>query len=268
MLVKVFSFLAIIYKTLEVHRDRSKTVDLSLGSMKIHLEFELDLKYWLPSGQYDIADSVDIKNVTLIGSKFTIRNHDTEMLSSAELSCNVRNLKDEIKMNGCKVMFLNTPSSPIINYSIGYTIKLNKNTKYSIQKLLVAFSPESGGKSLFEISSLSTSITFDGYTKKCDMIFKENGKILADLKLTELISNLEQYGASIIDENDPKGQLIPLEYPEEDENQINEEKQFTTTRILLLTFTSLLAVVIPVINWIILNRFRKSNDAKRILNKI
>ncbi|KII68762.1 hypothetical protein RF11_12037 [Thelohanellus kitauei] len=217
MSVYVIAIFVILLNTSIENMD-DKTFVISLKTTKLTITQHSYVKYQISSSNYYIIQSRDIKSIRVDGSSFFWQFEHNRSKARAELKCKLYELKDEIKFSGCKLWFQESPNHPIMNYSIEYTLKLNKNTKYYLM-IKIEFMLDSKTHA-FTFSMSSSEMTFEGYTQKYYRKLQVDEFIKADLESTDLISDLEQYGGSKWNDSDPSNPSKTNETTNEDDDEV------------------------------------------------
>ncbi|KII68929.1 hypothetical protein RF11_03838 [Thelohanellus kitauei] len=123
---------------------------------------------------------------------------DNYYKSSFEISCECSNLQNEIEISGCKVSLRTDQNGPTTSYSIGYKLRLNKNTRYVFVKHEVIFMIDGVTQHQFKFKFYKLFIEFKDYTQTYKWIADQFKQHYGDLQSTQLIQNFEQYGGNYL----------------------------------------------------------------------
>ncbi|KII69055.1 hypothetical protein RF11_09869 [Thelohanellus kitauei] len=204
-------YLAILDDVGQVER-KANTAEFSVENTKITVEAEIRIEYSVETGEsYEFYPN-EIKGVEYIGSYLIIK-YQQRQKGLAELKCEISNLDTEIETSKCQASIPNKDTGETFNYFIAYTFKFNKNTRYEFSDHIIVFKI---GPDRLSITFQKLLIKFSGYTKKYTWSPPPNYRVYAYGHLTDIISNFEEYGGEIIDENDPDAPSI-TEEPSKDE---------------------------------------------------
>ncbi|KII63332.1 hypothetical protein RF11_01736 [Thelohanellus kitauei] len=164
------------------------------------------------------------------------------------IDCKLSNLDKYIEISGCYVSTKTSPQNPFDNFSIGYTLRLNKNTKYLFSTQKIRFKKGETRYPTLNINLLDLLVTFRGYTQKMVMESNEN-IIYCDLNSTVVIDDFSPYGGSYINVS-----VVDVQ------DEIEHKQGFSTTKKLLVLIISLMAVITSVIIFFVYNRCRQSRN--------
>ncbi|KII65116.1 hypothetical protein RF11_08413 [Thelohanellus kitauei] len=249
--------------------------DFKLGSTYITVEVSLAIYIVRPEHIYAYVRD-DMKNFNIDDSGIMISFLGTYDRWLA-IDCKLLNLDKYIEISGCYVSSKTTPQNPFENFSIGYTFRLNKNTKYVFSTQYIRFKTGENEYPILKIDLFDLLVTFRGYTQKMVIESNEN-YILCDLTSTIVIDDFSIYGGSYSNESDPSVPLKDDEKPDDNQNDrpvddhneilvdvqedIEHNKKFWTKNKFLVLILSLMAIIITVIIFFIYNRCRQSRSNK------
>ncbi|KII68766.1 hypothetical protein RF11_12041 [Thelohanellus kitauei] len=167
---------------------------MSIGSTNISVELDMYIQFRMSTTDEITLRPADILNVSIGGSELIIEYEEKISDSWAEIYCHVSDLENEIEIRGCLVSIQKQTNTAIISYSIRYTFRLNKNTKYVLGGHYIRFLIDKDLGHLLKFNIYNLVITFGGHTKTYEWTKEISDDIFADLESTNLISDFENYG--------------------------------------------------------------------------
>ncbi|KII63321.1 hypothetical protein RF11_08363 [Thelohanellus kitauei] len=133
----------------------------------------------------------------------------------------IENLKNDIQIDRCELLFQISPTDTIVNKDVGFTILLNKNRKYAFSEIYIRLRIRGQGGYYVMFNIYDLIITFPGYTRKYTWAQETFQTIYEELSTKSLIHNFEQYGGGYTNERDPK---FPFEDDESAEYDLTPDK--------------------------------------------
>ncbi|KII64059.1 hypothetical protein RF11_09893 [Thelohanellus kitauei] len=170
-----------------------------------------------------------------------------------EIKCKSVDQEDVIEFSDCIISTKRNENDQVIEESIGYKFKFNNKTKYEFRKHYIWLKQDDNSKKKLKIRVYELVITFQGYTKKYCFNKDELDPISDYFTSTTVVENFERYGGTLSDEIDPSVPIKP--------DQINDKKGFWTTKNIIATVVSSVAVIISVLIVAIIIRYRISRHS-------
>ncbi|KII65932.1 hypothetical protein RF11_11606 [Thelohanellus kitauei] len=192
---------------------------LSFGTINISVELNVNIDYL--SSQQDIHSfkTADITKFNIELKELNIVFENKRTGSWLLIECFCDDLGTQFEIDGCRVLFRRSEGADIKNNYVGYTIKLNKDTKYTFSNHFMRFKVRENNEHMVMFNVYKLIITFAGYTKKYVWDMKEYIPRISNLHSTATIQGFEEYEGEYIDESD-SSLLLP-----DGESSANTEAQ-------------------------------------------
>ncbi|KII69054.1 hypothetical protein RF11_09868 [Thelohanellus kitauei] len=242
----------------------------SVDDTEITLEVDGNINYVDVDGTEYNYDTTSIDKIKFEGSALEVKFEIDQYNSMAAVQCEFSNMVQEIEIRSCFSYILSDAIVDVVQFSFGYTIKLNRNTKYIFEdhEFVVQM-----GKQRLTLKIISLIITFSGYTQTYTWKRESTDPMILKLDSPDVISNFEEYGGELVSENffddssktddtqedespdkdadktDPQDDNIEDEFKNDPEDNTSEKRHWL--KILLIVIgSSVMAVMIAVLLYV------------------